>query len=166
MTTDQPWPFGRELQQRRERHNLSQRRAAKLAGISEGRWRQLETGVEKTRGVEFPVKTKPRTVIAVARQLDWNPVEALTLAGLPADDELIEHESEHVEPVPEELWRALTSNERASFISLMQSVVEARSPERIPHSVASAEQRGDAARVSYRPDPGDSSDQPRQLPTR
>lgn len=155
------WPFGRELATRRTQRQLSQRGAAKLAGISEGRWRQLETGVEKLRGTEFPIKTKPKTVIAVAETVQWDPAEALTLAGLPSDEALIKKESEQVDPVPEDLWRALTADERASFISLMRSVVEGKSHSHmnaVPSHFSSADERGSTAKVSYREVPTEAAD--------
>ena len=168
MSKTQPWPFGRELAKRRRQRELSQRGAAKLAGISEGRWRQLESGIQKLQGNEIPIKTKPRTVVAVAEVVQWDPAEALSLAFLPSDEALIAKESEQVDPVPTDLWRALTPDERSAFISLMRSVVNGKSHaplnDQVPSHFLSAEERGDAPRTSYHPVPREAADRSPTLP--
>lgn len=79
---DGVWPFGAALRTHREDAGLSARRAAKLAGISEGRWRQLESGVQKIRGgIEVPIGTTAGTVMAAAKAVGWPAGEALSVAG-------------------------------------------------------------------------------------
>lgn len=75
------WEFGRELRAARSRAGLSIRRAAKLAGVSEGRWRQLESGVQSVGGVPVAIRTKPETAVKVAAVVALPADRALTLAG-------------------------------------------------------------------------------------
>ena len=81
MTERPDWPLGPALKRARERKNLSQRAAAKRAGISDGRWRQLESGYQENKGQRIPISTTPRTVAAAARAVGWNVDEALDVAG-------------------------------------------------------------------------------------
>ncbi|WP_067565958.1 helix-turn-helix domain-containing protein [Nocardia acidivorans] len=75
------WEFGRLLQTARETAGLSKREAAKRAGISESRWRQLEAGYELIRKQTFPVKTTPETVAQVAASVGASRDELLEAAG-------------------------------------------------------------------------------------
>lgn len=85
MSTQRPdWPLGPALKKARGR--MPKREAARKAGISEGRWRQLESGYQGSEQYPSPVTTKPSTVIAVAMAVGLNVPEALELAGFdPAD---------------------------------------------------------------------------------
>jgi uncharacterized coiled-coil protein SlyX len=62
---------------------LSIRQAAKIAGFSEGLWRQLESGVRVLRkGVEETVSPKQSTLMGACRALGWSPHSIdLILAG-------------------------------------------------------------------------------------
>ncbi|WP_280273433.1 helix-turn-helix domain-containing protein [Nocardia wallacei] len=82
--TDQ-WELGRRMEQGRLAAGLSKRQAAKRAGISDGRWRQLEAGVETIRGKTFPVKTTPETVARIASALQQPVDELLEVAGFDPD---------------------------------------------------------------------------------
>lgn len=84
MRTD--WPLGPALQAARLRAGISARAAAKRAGISSGRWYQLETGVQKSKGHEIPIGTTASTVAAVARAVNWDIREALKVAGFDERD--------------------------------------------------------------------------------
>lgn len=84
MRTD--WPLGPALQAARLRAGISARAAAKRAGISSGRWYQLETGVQKSKGHEIPIGTTATTVAAAARAVDWDVSEALAVAGFDERD--------------------------------------------------------------------------------
>lgn len=86
--TREDWPFGVELRRRRIAAGLSVKAAARRTNgdISDGRWYQLESGVQKIRGQEIPIGTTPTTVAAVARALDWNVADALAAAGFDARD--------------------------------------------------------------------------------
>ncbi|MFI5783197.1 helix-turn-helix domain-containing protein [Nocardia sp. NPDC051570] len=75
------WEFGRLVQEARESAGLSKREAAKRAGISEARWRQLELGYEVIRQQTFPVKTTPETVAHIAKALGLSRDELLVAAG-------------------------------------------------------------------------------------
>ncbi|WP_158608009.1 helix-turn-helix domain-containing protein [Nocardia panacis] len=75
------WEFGRLVQEARERARLSKREAAKRAGISEARWRQLELGYETVRGQTLPVRTTPETVSGIAETTGADRRQLLAAAG-------------------------------------------------------------------------------------
>ncbi|WP_280245135.1 MULTISPECIES: helix-turn-helix domain-containing protein [Nocardia] len=79
------WAFGQRLQQAREAAPMRKREAAKRAGISEARWRQLERGFESVRGIEVDVRTTPETVARVASAVGLDINEMLELAGFNPD---------------------------------------------------------------------------------
>lgn len=81
MSARKDWPFGTELERRRTEAGLGVREAARRAGISEGRWRQLESGVQKIGGREIPIKTRPATAAAVAKVVGWEVDDAVRTAG-------------------------------------------------------------------------------------
>ncbi len=64
---------------------MRKREAAKRAGISEARWRQLERGFESVRGIEVDVRTTPETVARVASAVGLDINEMLELAGFNPD---------------------------------------------------------------------------------
>jgi hypothetical protein len=128
-----PWPFGAELERHRHAAGLSIRKAAKLAGISEGWWRQLETGVQKVGGQAVPIGgTKESTVSRVARAVSWNPNKARALAGFPPES-ADEPDVEADEDFPVELWRELKPAHRAVLRELMDVMVDPdRSGQAVP----------------------------------
>jgi hypothetical protein len=77
------WPLGPALRQRRERLGLSVKAAARRTSkaISDGRWYQLESGYQQIKGQLIPIGTTPATVAAAARAVEWDPDEALRVAG-------------------------------------------------------------------------------------
>ncbi|MBF6460206.1 helix-turn-helix transcriptional regulator [Nocardia puris] len=79
---DSQWALGVRMQEARHALGLSKRRAADIAGISETRWRHLESGVELIRGEPYPVRTTEETVTRVARALQLPPADLLACAGL------------------------------------------------------------------------------------
>lgn len=85
MPDDPLTDLGVLLEQGRGR--LSVRQAAKRAGFSEGRWRQIVTGVEKRgHGIRVPTNPSRRLVIAAAEAVGVDVNEALRRAGMPVDD--------------------------------------------------------------------------------
>lgn len=81
-------PAGAVLEGARELTGLSKRSAASLAHISEGRWRQIVTGVEKRgKGVELPVNPKRDTLIAMAVAVRADVNAVLEAAGMEATSE-------------------------------------------------------------------------------
>lgn len=63
--------------------HLAVREAARRAGISEARWRQVVSGWQSGRaGARIPAMPRPRTVVAMARAVDVDPAHALAAAGL------------------------------------------------------------------------------------
>jgi hypothetical protein len=74
------WPLGAFL--RDARGQMSVRGAARRAGISEARWRQVEAGAQKVAGgIEVPVHPRAETVTAMARVVGADVTRALELAG-------------------------------------------------------------------------------------
>lgn len=83
MTTKpEPQPEGKLITDARKRARLSGREAARRAGISEGRWRQIVNGyMVVTKGVYSPVVGAPAdTVARMAHSVDVTP-EQLEEAG-------------------------------------------------------------------------------------
>lgn len=69
-----------------QRGTMSIREAARRAGISEGRWRQVELGYQKMAGgLEAPVHPRPETVVAMCKAVAADPQKGLELAGHRAD---------------------------------------------------------------------------------
>lgn len=75
-------PLGHLLEEHRAALGLSGREAARRAGISESRWRQVVSGVQPTSGKTVPVNPRPRTVVAMAQAVHASPRDALEAAGL------------------------------------------------------------------------------------
>jgi transcriptional regulator with XRE-family HTH domain len=83
MTTKpDPQPEGKLITDARKHARLSGREAARRAGISEGRWRQIVNGyMVVTKGVYSPVVGAPAETIArMAQSVDVTP-EQLESAG-------------------------------------------------------------------------------------
>lgn len=79
----------------REREGLSRREAAKKAGLSEGVWRNVETGVQHVAGVgPREYRTTANTLARMAAAVRLDPVELVVAAGLDPRDV-------HVELAPE-----------------------------------------------------------------
>ena len=91
MATRDDWPLGPALKAARELSGLSARKAAtRTRGlVSSGRWYQLESGVQKTKGQEVPIGTTPETVIAAALAVGWDVDEALRIAGMSASESVV-----------------------------------------------------------------------------
>lgn len=90
MRTD--WPLGPALKQARIEAGISARAAARRAGISSGRWYQLETGVQKAGGQDINIRTTPSTVAAAARAVNWDVNKALKIAGFDPRDVVDAHD--------------------------------------------------------------------------
>lgn len=75
---------GAMLRSAREARRYSKRKAANLAGISEGLWRQLENGERPiTAGVSVPVTPRDDTLLAAALAVGVDPAALFTAAGRP-----------------------------------------------------------------------------------
>lgn len=85
MTTEELSPAGQLLEA--ARGSMSKREAARRAGISEGRWRQIVTGVQRMgKGNVIPTTTKPETLTAMARAVRADVAAVLTAAGFEPPD--------------------------------------------------------------------------------
>lgn len=60
---------------------ISTREAARRARLSDTRWHQVVTGVQRKAGAEVPVNPTARTVVAMAQAVGVDPAEALKAAG-------------------------------------------------------------------------------------
>lgn len=81
-------PFGRAL--RHARGTKSVRQAAREAGISEARWRQLENGYQVVaRDHRVPVRPSSKSVRAMAEAVGLDLREAFEKAGLPVPDDVL-----------------------------------------------------------------------------
>ncbi|MCZ4557923.1 helix-turn-helix transcriptional regulator [Rhodococcus maanshanensis] len=85
MDKTEQWPVGRLIEAGRIQAHLSKRAAARAAGISEGRWRQIEDGYEVKQGQHFPVRTSPETLVAMAGALGLDAGPILEAAGFDRD---------------------------------------------------------------------------------
>lgn len=83
--TPPQWKVGQLMQRARETAGYSKRQAAEKAGISEGRWRQLEDGWEVSRGVRQPVRTTPKTMAQIAHAMGIDESKLLRAAGFRPD---------------------------------------------------------------------------------
>lgn len=70
----EPLPEGRLLKTALARAGMSARQAAKKAGITEARWRQIVNGYQTpARGLHVPVRGPASTVAAMARAVGLTP---------------------------------------------------------------------------------------------
>lgn len=75
-------PLGQLLEEGRAALRLSGREAARRAGISESRWRQVIAGTQPgPNGTRIAANPRPRTVLAMAIAVDVDGREALARAG-------------------------------------------------------------------------------------
>lgn len=113
MPDDDPTlsPLGALLEQ--HRGSVSKREAARRAGISEGRWRQIVTGQQKAgAGVVVPANPRRETVIAMAAAVGANVNEALRLAGMEPQksDQDAMHRSSGSDVYSDEVARAILAS--------------------------------------------------------
>lgn len=109
--------FGAEVRRRRVRLQLSQRAAARRAGISPSGWAK----VEQALNIGVPERL---TVIAIARALDWDPDKALHLAGLePASS--LELAAKPTDPATEldQLWSSLSGPQQWALVYVAATMV-------------------------------------------
>lgn len=109
MTDRARTPHGDLLDRARIALGISQREAARRADISEGRWRQVVTGVQRQGGVSIPVNPKPSTLVAMARAVEADVDAVFDAAGLAAPDD-----------------RPATNTKAATMADLQQQVEELR----------------------------------------
>ncbi len=117
MVTDlAPPPEARLITEMREKPpRMSMRQAAREAGISETRWRQLEAGVRDFRGVKYAEPPGPaQTIARMALAVGATPAQ-LTEAGRPdaaAELEAMAESVEHAPPFTGAQRRALAGRVR------------------------------------------------------
>jgi hypothetical protein len=90
MTEPDLTPLGRLLEKaRKEVLQITGREAARRAGISEGRWRQVVTGRQPSGDRLVPVNPRGITVVQMALAVGVDPAEALAAASLPSSPESV-----------------------------------------------------------------------------
>lgn len=109
--------FGTEVRRRRERLGLSQRVAARRAGISASGWAK----VEQALNIGVPERL---TVIAMARVLDWDSDDALRVVGL-APATAAELVAKPTDPTTEldRIWSALSEPQRWALVYVAATMV-------------------------------------------
>lgn len=80
MTDDGLTAHGQILED--ARGGTSKRQAARDAGISEARWRQIVTGRQRQSGIDVPVNPKRETLIKMANAVGADVNKVLIAAGL------------------------------------------------------------------------------------
>lgn len=91
--TDRPEqpPEARLLEAARKRAKLSGRAAAERAGISEGRWRQIESGYQTVRaGIQVPATAPAETLAQMALAMGLTPDDLAEVGRADAAEELRE----------------------------------------------------------------------------
>jgi len=120
------WRLGPELKRRRTKADLSQREAAARAGISESKWRQLESGhVSMGAGQRVRVGTRPDTAVAAGRAVGLSAEAALELAGYdPAEHpELVNAADDPADDTVPGFSR-LSPRQRQKVVELVQAILE------------------------------------------
>jgi hypothetical protein len=72
---------GAKVEQARVSKGLGKRAAARYAGVSESRWRQVETGEQYRDGKKIPTRTSPDILVKMARAMELDAGEILELYG-------------------------------------------------------------------------------------
>jgi transcriptional regulator with XRE-family HTH domain len=72
---------GEQLREAREARGLSKRKAAHIAGVSESRWRQVESGVQYRDGQPQPASSTPDTLVRMARAVGLDAGDILEEFG-------------------------------------------------------------------------------------
>jgi hypothetical protein len=82
MTGRKLTPLGALLEEARaDVLRISASEAARRARMSESRWRQVVTGVQRKAGADVPVNATDRTIVAMAQAVGVDPAKALEVAG-------------------------------------------------------------------------------------
>ncbi|MEV4371685.1 helix-turn-helix transcriptional regulator [Nonomuraea sp. NPDC049637] len=132
---DQP-AEGRLIEEARERLNISQNKAAKRAGMSGTRWRQIVYGsASGGPGITNPVVGNPTTIASMAHAVDLTPDE---LAQAGRDDAASELRAilrekttsvaAHQELDPHllrllELWPRMSERQRGAMVTMVEDVL-------------------------------------------
>lgn len=84
------------IRQARSRQGLSRKEASKRAGVSEGVWRNVETGIQHVAGVgSRQYSTTATTVARMASAVKLDPMEVVAAAGLDTQDVHLASIGEH-----------------------------------------------------------------------
>jgi DNA-binding XRE family transcriptional regulator len=115
--------------------DLSQRRAARLAGVSETAWRNVERGRELRGGVIDPSPNQPQrtTVRKIAKLLGWNVRDAMRWAGYDdpgPDDEPAQEQPPDPRDEITEILPQLSAGRALALLYVARSMLDAEA--RIP----------------------------------
>lgn len=86
--------LGYELGIARQRMGLSKREAARRAGLSDGAWRHLESGVKVVYGRTVLPNPRPENLVSAAQAVGIPPVKLFAIVGREAPSELAEATSD------------------------------------------------------------------------
>lgn len=125
--------FGAEVRRRRELHDWSRPDLSRQSGVSQQALLNIENGYGGPRSGDYPT-SKRRTVIAIARALDWPVDDALHLAG---HDPLADEERARLEAPPDalrwrrlgELWARMTASQQKALVATATAMVDPDSAE-------------------------------------
>ncbi|GAB3670504.1 helix-turn-helix domain-containing protein [Saccharopolyspora tripterygii] len=150
---ERPWPWGPKLRDAREALGLSQRYAAKRAGISQTTWANLETGmVHLGKGMYKPYDSRASTVLAAASVVGLDPSEALRLTGHdPAEGPGF---NPYGSPTVSQRQladklAALSEHQRALVVALIDELTQANA-EPVPDTVVPSHERSAATKSRKR----------------
>lgn len=119
-------PHGELLESAREQVlQLSTREAARRAGISDTRWKQVVTGVAMRGGTTIPANATARTLVAMACAVNLDPTDVLTAAGTPAS-------AESVAAMVEDLQRSRAPRPPVKSQSLVDEIERIKKMRQIP----------------------------------
>lgn len=122
--------YGQLVAKRRTELDLSVRRAAEISGVSVTRWHDIERGGELRGGKVVPSRRPSyrKTVLKMARALEWSDTEALRYAGYHVPDERVPTPMAAKSVTPErvwELWPSLTPRLRKALTELVEAIADA-----------------------------------------
>jgi transcriptional regulator with XRE-family HTH domain len=83
---DQQKKVGLRIKAAREGAGLSMRAAARQAGISDSRWRQIEMGYQIVQGKEKPANPSPEMLATIAATVNLGVSDLLLMAGFDESD--------------------------------------------------------------------------------
>ncbi|WP_190824729.1 helix-turn-helix domain-containing protein [Saccharopolyspora pogona] len=122
----EPWPLGDLLKKARERRKLGIAGAAKRAGMSQGKWHQIERGVRAVAGGYKPFRPKPDDIVTAARAVNADPREALRAAGYDPKIDAPDLEATPTITVSElaAKLKRMTPGQRSAVLGMINSILD------------------------------------------
>jgi hypothetical protein len=119
---------------------MSQKAAARHCGVGEVRWRQVEKGFRPNDAGDLrPTQPGIPFVIDIARGLNWDIGEALTLAGYDPGDVVISDEPTIEPPAAmAENWNKISNRARKLIKELVDELADRAETETVEDTEASS----------------------------